>query len=51
MNSFFCPRLGIVDLCHGRYAETRLHLIANEPGTYDGISASYSGPELLWYEV
>ena len=24
--------------------QTRLHLIANEPGTYDGISASYSGP-------
>ena len=24
--------------------QTQLHLIANEPGTYDGISASYSGP-------
>ena len=24
--------------------EGSLHLIANEPGTYDGISASYSGP-------
>ena len=24
--------------------EVSLHLIANEPGTYDGISASYSGP-------
>ncbi len=24
--------------------QTKLHLIANEAGTYDGISASYSGP-------
>jgi cytochrome o ubiquinol oxidase subunit 2 len=24
--------------------QTNLHLIANEAGTYDGISASYSGP-------
>lgn len=23
--------------------QTKLHLIANEPGTYKGISASYSG--------
>ncbi len=24
--------------------QTQLHLIADEAGTYDGISASYSGP-------
>ncbi|CAD6512366.1 ubiquinol oxidase subunit II [Candidatus Profftia tarda] len=42
MNSFFIPRLG------GQiYAmpgmQTKLHLIANEPGKYHGISSSYSG--------
>jgi cytochrome o ubiquinol oxidase subunit II len=42
MNSFFIPQLG------GQiYAmpgmQTKLSLIASEPGTYDGMSANYSG--------
>ncbi|CEP59587.1 Ubiquinol oxidase subunit 2 [Shigella flexneri] len=43
MNSFFIPRLGS-QIYAMAGMQTRLHLIANEPGTYDGISASYSGP-------
>ncbi len=42
MNSFFIPRLGS-QLYAMAGMQTKLHLIANEPGTYDGISASYSG--------
>lgn len=42
MNSFFIPQLG------SGYAMssmvTQLHLIANEPGIYNGLSANYSGP-------
>ena len=43
MNSFFIPRLGS-QIYAMAGMQTRLHLIANEVGTYDGISASYSGP-------
>ncbi len=43
MNSFFIPRLGS-QIYAMAGMQTRLHLIANEPGTYDGISASHSGP-------
>lgn len=43
MNSFFIPRLGS-QIYAMAGMQTQLHLIANEPGTYDGISASYSGP-------
>lgn len=42
MNSFFIPRLGS-QIYAMAGMQTKLHLIANEPGTYDGISASYSG--------
>lgn len=42
MNSFFIPRLGS-QLYAMAGMQTKLHLIANEAGTYDGISASYSG--------
>ncbi|WP_422862657.1 ubiquinol oxidase subunit II [Endosaccharibacter trunci] len=42
MNSFFIPQLGsqIYAMAGMR---TQLHLIANEPGTYPGMSANYSG--------
>ncbi|HKS32905.1 MAG TPA: cytochrome o ubiquinol oxidase subunit II [Enterobacteriaceae bacterium] len=43
MNSFFIPRLGS-QIYAMAGMQTNLHLIANEAGTYDGISASYSGP-------
>ncbi|MBS0848723.1 cytochrome o ubiquinol oxidase subunit II [Citrobacter sp. JGM124] len=42
MNSFFIPRLGS-QLYAMAGMQTKLHLIANDAGTYDGISASYSG--------
>ncbi|MBV8041437.1 cytochrome o ubiquinol oxidase subunit II [Pluralibacter sp.] len=42
MNSFFIPRLGS-QIYAMAGMQTNLHLIANEAGTYDGISASYSG--------
>ncbi len=42
MNSFFIPRLGS-QLYAMAGMQTMLHLIANEAGTYDGISSSYSG--------
>jgi cytochrome o ubiquinol oxidase subunit 2 len=42
MNSFFIPQLGSqVYAMPGM--QTRLHLIANRPGTYRGMSAAYSG--------
>ncbi|KHK49729.1 cytochrome O ubiquinol oxidase subunit II [Ralstonia sp. A12] len=42
MNSFFIPQLGsMVYTMAGM--QTRLHLIADEPGTYLGQSAAYSG--------
>lgn len=43
MNSFFIPRLGS-QIYAMAGMQTKVHLIANEPGTYDGISSSYSGP-------
>ncbi len=43
MNSFFIPRLGS-QIYAMAGMQTNLHLIANEAGAYDGISASYSGP-------
>ncbi len=42
MNSFFIPQLGS-QIYSMAGMETRLHLIANEAGTYHGISANYSG--------
>lgn len=43
MNSFFIPQLGTqVYAMSGM--QTKLHLIANEPGVYAGRSAAFSGP-------
>ena len=42
MNSFFIPRLGS-QIYAMAGMQTKLHLIANEAGTYDGISSNYSG--------
>ena len=42
MNSFFIPQLGS-QIYAMAGMETRLNLIADEAGTYDGISANYSG--------
>jgi len=42
MNSFFIPQLGSQIYSMAGMA-TQLHLIANEPGSYQGISANYSG--------
>lgn len=42
MNSFFIPRLGSQIYAMPGMV-TRLHLIANEPGQYNGIAASFSG--------
>ncbi len=42
MNSFFIPQLGS-QLYAMAGMENRLHLIADEPGRYHGISANYSG--------
>lgn len=42
MNSFFIPQLG-GQIYSMAGMETQLHLIANEAGRYDGISANYSG--------
>ena len=42
MNSFFIPQLGSQIYSMAGMA-TQLHLIANEAGTFDGISANYSG--------
>lgn len=42
MNSFFVPALaGQVYAMPGM--ETKLHAVANKPGTFDGFSANYSG--------
>jgi cytochrome o ubiquinol oxidase subunit 2 len=43
MNSFFIPQLGS-QIYSMAGMVTKLHLIANEPGTFDGFSANYSGP-------
>ena len=42
MNSFFIPQLG-GQIYSMAGMETQLHLIANEPGSYKGFSANYSG--------
>lgn len=42
MNSFFIPSLGS-QIYAMAGMQTKLHLIANEAGTYKGISAAYSG--------
>ncbi|MFP3014170.1 MAG: ubiquinol oxidase subunit II [Arsenophonus sp.] len=42
MNSFFIPALGS-QIYAMAGMQTKLHLIANEPGTYKGFSSSYSG--------
>lgn len=43
MNSFFIPQLGS-QIYSMAMMETKLHLIANEAGTFDGMSSNYSGP-------
>ena len=43
MNSFFIPHLGSQVYAMAGM-QTRLHLIADEPGVYPGLSAAYSGP-------
>lgn len=42
MNSFFIPQLG-TQVYAMAGMQTRLHLIADQTGTYEGISANYSG--------
>lgn len=42
MNSFFIPQLGS-QIYAMAGMQTKLHLIANETGTFRGISANYSG--------
>lgn len=42
MNSFFIPQLGS-QIYSMAGMETKLHLIADEPGTFYGFSANYSG--------
>ncbi|MNM94182.1 Cytochrome bo(3) ubiquinol oxidase subunit 2 precursor [compost metagenome] len=42
MNSFFIPQLGSQVYAMAGM-ETKLHLIANHAGSYDGVSANYSG--------
>ncbi|OMZ72493.1 ubiquinol oxidase subunit II, partial [Burkholderia pseudomallei] len=42
MNSFFIPQLG-TQVYAMAGMQTRLHLIADEPGDFAGISANYSG--------
>ena len=42
MNAFFIPRLGGMIYAMPRM-ETQLSLLASEEGTYDGLSANYSG--------
>lgn len=43
MNSFFIPQLG-TQIYAMAGMQTRLHLIADEPGDFPGLSAAYSGP-------
>jgi cytochrome o ubiquinol oxidase subunit 2 len=42
MNAFFIPQLGS-QIYAMAGMETKLHLIANEPGNYAGLSSNYSG--------
>jgi cytochrome o ubiquinol oxidase subunit 2 len=43
MNSFFIPQLG-TQIYAMPAMQTKLHLIADHPGVYRGLSAAYSGP-------
>jgi cytochrome o ubiquinol oxidase subunit 2 len=43
MNSFFIPQLGS-QIYSMAGMETQLHLVADEPGDYEGLSANFSGP-------
>jgi cytochrome o ubiquinol oxidase subunit 2 len=43
MNSFFIPELG-TQVYTMAGMQTQLHLVADQPGTYPGRSASFSGP-------
>lgn len=43
MNSFFIPQLGS-QIYAMAGMQTQLHLIANAPGTYAGLSSAFSGP-------
>jgi len=43
MNSFFIPQLGS-QIYSMAGMDTKLHLIAREPGSYTGLSANFSGP-------
>jgi cytochrome o ubiquinol oxidase subunit II len=43
INSFFIPQLGSQIMTMAGM-QTQLYLIANTPGTYDGISSNFSGP-------
>ena len=42
MNAFFIPQLGS-QIYAMEGMETQLHLLANAPGTYQGLSSNYSG--------
>jgi cytochrome o ubiquinol oxidase subunit II len=42
MNAFFIPQLGSQIYAMARM-ETQLHLLADQPGTYQGLSSNYSG--------
>ncbi|MGH8170932.1 MAG: ubiquinol oxidase subunit II [Steroidobacteraceae bacterium] len=42
MNAFFIPQLGSQIYAMARM-ETQLHLMASDPGTYQGLSSNYSG--------
>ena len=42
MNAFFIPQLGSQIYAMARM-QTQLHLLASEPGTYQGLSSNYSG--------
>jgi cytochrome o ubiquinol oxidase subunit II len=42
MNSFFIPQLG-TQVYAMAGMQTRLHLIADQPGNFEGLSANYSG--------
>ncbi|MDE2052978.1 MAG: ubiquinol oxidase subunit II, partial [Gammaproteobacteria bacterium] len=42
MNAFFIPQLGS-QIYAMAGMQTELHLLANEPGTYQGLSSNYSG--------
>lgn len=47
MNSFFIPQLGSQIMTMAGM-QTQLYLIAPHAGTYEGISANFSGPGFAW---